>query len=139
MSKKIFIEKEIKKLSQNKYVSAVTSKKITYTNDFKRLLITAHDNAKTTKQIFEECGFAVETLGMIRIKAAGKRWRRTFKEEGILGLDDGRKLINKKTINKSLPLKEQNRRLEVQIKLLKAENELLKKVELIERGLRITK
>ena len=76
---------------------------------------------------------------MIRIKAAWKRWRRTFKEEGILGLDDGRKLINKKTINKSLPLKEQNRRLEVQIKLLKVENELFKKVELIERGLRITK
>lgn len=64
---------------------------------------------------------------MIRIKAAGKRWRRTFKEEGILGLDDGRKLINKKTVNKGLALKEQNSRLEAQIKLLKVENELLKK------------
>jgi transposase-like protein len=139
MSKKDFTEKELKILSQNKYVNSVTSKKITYTNEFKLLLIAAHDNGKTTKQIFEECGFDVETLGMIRIKAAGKRWRRTFKEEGILGLNDGRKLVNKKTINKSLTLKEQNSRLEAQVKLLKAENELLKKIELLERGMKIKK
>lgn len=139
MSKKDFNEKELKILSQNKYVNSVTSKKITYTNEFKLLLIAAHDNGKTTKQIFEECGFDVETLGMIRIKAAGKRWRRTFKEEGVLGLDDGRKLVNKKTVNKSLTLKEQNSRLEAQVKLLKAENELLKKIELLERGMKIKK
>lgn len=139
MSKKDFTEKEIKTLSQNKYVNSVTSKKITYTNEFKLLLIAAHDNGKTTKQIFQECGFDVEILGMIRIKAAGKRWRRTFKEEGILGLDDGRKLVNKKTLNKKLTLKEQNSRLEAQVKLLKAENELLKKIELLERGMKIKK
>jgi len=139
MSKKDFNEKELKILSQNKYVNSVTVKKITYTNEFKLLLIAAHDNGKTTKQIFEECGFDVETLGMIRIKAAGKRWRRTFKKEGVLGLDDGRKLVNKKTINKSLTLKEQNSRLEAQVKLLKAEIELLKKIELLERGLKIKK
>lgn len=107
MSKKDFTEKEVKILAQNKYVNFVTSKKITYTNEFKRLLISAHDKGKITKQIFEECGFDIETLGMIRIKATGKRWRRTFKEEGALGLDDGRKLINKKTISKGLTLKEQ--------------------------------
>lgn len=139
MSKKDFSEKEIKILSQNKYVNSVTSQKITYTNEFKLLLIAAHDNGKTTKQIFEECGFDVETLGMIRIKAAGKRWRRTFKEEGVLGLDDGRKLVNMKTVNKSLALKEQNSKLEAQVKLLKSENELLKKIELLERGMKIKK
>ena len=96
MSKKDFTEKEIKILSQNKYVSSITSKKITYTDEFKRLLIAEHANGKSTRKIFEECGFDVDALGMIRVKAAGKRWRRTFKEEGMLGLDDGRKLINKK-------------------------------------------
>lgn len=42
------------------------SLKVTYLNlnEFKLLLIAAHDNGKTTKQIFEECGFDVETLGM---------------------------------------------------------------------------
>ena len=95
MSKKDFTAKELKILTQNKYVNSDTTKKITYTNEFKRLLIAAHDNGKTTKHIFEECGIDVETLGMIRIKAAGKRWRRTFREEGVLGLDDGGKLMNK--------------------------------------------
>lgn len=139
MSKKDFTEKEVKILSQNKYENSVTTKKITYTNEFKRLLIATHDNGKTTKQIFEECGFDVETLGLIRIKAAGKRWRRVFKEEGVLGLDDGRKLMNKKSVNKDLTLEEQNRRLEARVKLLEAENELLKKIELLERGLKIRK
>lgn len=138
MSRKAFTEKEIIKLSKNKYVSSVTAKKITYTNDFKRLLITAHDNEKTTKQVFEECGFDIECLGMIRIKAAGKRWRRTFREKGVLGLDDGRKLSNKNVINKNLSLKEQNCRLEAKLKLLQAENELLKKIDLLERGLKVT-
>ena len=67
MSKKIFTEKEIKKLSQNKYVSSVTSKKISYTDEFKRLLIAAHANGKSTRRIFEECGFDIDTLGMIRV------------------------------------------------------------------------
>lgn len=137
MSKKIFTEKEIKKLSQNKYVSSVTSKKISYTDEFKRLLIASHAKGKSTRRIFEECGFDIDTLGMIRVKAAGKRWRRIFKNEGVLGLDDGRKLINKKTVNKSLSLKEQNNKLEAQIKLLKAENELLKKINIAERGLEV--
>lgn len=47
MSKKVFNEKELK-ISQNKYVNSVTAKKITYTNEFKLLLIAAHDNGKTT-------------------------------------------------------------------------------------------
>lgn len=59
-------------------------------------------NGKATKQIFKKCSFDVETLGLIRIKATGKRLHRTFKEEGIFGLDDGRKLVNKKTVNKNL-------------------------------------
>jgi hypothetical protein len=37
MSKKDFTEKELKILSQNKYVNSVTFKKITYTNEFKLL------------------------------------------------------------------------------------------------------
>jgi len=127
MSKKDFTEKEIQILSQNKYVRSITSKKITYTDEFKRLLIAEHTNCKSTRKIFEEHGFDPDALGMIRIKAAGKRWRRNFKEEGIAGLDDKRKLINKKTPNKTLTLEEQNNRLQAQIKLLKAENELLKK------------
>ena len=43
MSKKDFTEKEVRILSQSKCVNSVTTKKIIYTNEFKRLLIAAHD------------------------------------------------------------------------------------------------
>ncbi len=39
MSKKLFTEKEIKLLSKNKYVKYVSSKGITYTDEFKHILL----------------------------------------------------------------------------------------------------
>lgn len=108
----------------------------TYTDEFKRILIAEHSNGKSTRKIFEECAFDVDVLGMIRIKAAGKRWRKTFKKEGVLGLDDARKMNNGRSKMNNLSLREQNARLKAQVKLLKAENELLKKIEIAERGLR---
>nr|WP_180320179.1 hypothetical protein [Cytobacillus gottheilii] len=39
MSKKTFTEKEIKELSINPFVKAVSAKGITYTDEFKRLFI----------------------------------------------------------------------------------------------------
>ena len=39
MSKKLFTEQEIIILKQNKYVKKVTSKGITYTDEFKRIFI----------------------------------------------------------------------------------------------------
>jgi len=135
MSKNLFTDEDIKKLSTNKYVRTVSPKAITYTDEFKRILIAEHNNGKSTRKIFEECGFDVDALGMIRVKAAGKRWRKTFRKDGVLGLDDARKINNRKAQPQNLSLKEQNSRLEAQIKLLKAENELLKKIEIAERGL----
>lgn len=73
MSKKIFTEKEMQLLSSNKYVKSVRPKGITYTDEFKRLFIIEKEKGKFPRQIFEECGFDVEILGMDRIKAASKR------------------------------------------------------------------
>jgi len=39
MSKKLFTEKEIKILSKNQYVKTISSKGITYTEEFKQILI----------------------------------------------------------------------------------------------------
>jgi transposase len=46
MSKKIFSEKEIKLLSANPYVKAVSSKGITYADEFKRIFITENEKGK---------------------------------------------------------------------------------------------
>ena len=47
MSKKIFNEQEILELSKNKYVKNVTSKGITYTNEFKLQFIAEYETGKT--------------------------------------------------------------------------------------------
>ena len=70
MSKKIFTEKEIKLLSANKYVKSVSSKGITYTDEFKHIFIAEKEKGKFPREIFEECGFDVEILGMKRIECS---------------------------------------------------------------------
>ena len=81
MSKKIFTEKEIKLLSANKYVKSVSSKGITYTDEFKHIFIAEKENGKLPREIFEECGFDIEVLGMDRVNSASKRWRKAYKNE----------------------------------------------------------
>ena len=50
MSKKIFTEKEIKQLSTNKYVKSVSTKGITYTDEFKHIFIAEKEKGKINKR-----------------------------------------------------------------------------------------
>ncbi|WP_420063837.1 IS3 family transposase [Metabacillus litoralis] len=127
MSKKIFTEKEIKQLSTNKYVKAVSSKGITYTDEFKRYFIDENEKGKLPREIFEKSGFDIDIIGMKRVESSGKRWRAAHRENGLLGLRDTRSESSGRPKEKELTLEEKNVRLEAQINLLKAENELLKK------------
>lgn len=136
MSNKIFTEKEIKVLSKNKYVENVTNKGITYTDEFKRTFIAKNEKGKLPRVIFEECGFDTEILGMQRIHSCGKRWRNGYRNKGIDGLKDTRKGNSGRPLERNLSDEEKIDRLKLQNKLLKAENELLKKVDLLERRLR---
>ena len=126
MSKKLFTEKEIEILSQNKYVKKVSSKGITYTDEFKRRFIIENQSGKFPREIFEECGFNIDILGMKRVESSGKRWRSAFRRNGITQLQDTRKFNNGRP-------SEKYKKLESKTKLLQAENELLKKLEMIER------
>ena len=65
-----------------------------------------------------------------------KRWRTAYKKNGVRGLDDSRKCNSGKTIGKELSIEEKYQRIKVQNNLLKAENELLKKLDMIERRMR---
>lgn len=133
MSKKLFTNEEIKLLSKNKYIKNITIKGITYTEEFKKIFICENINGKLPRQIFEEYGFDVDILGMNRIHSAGKRWRKSYKEDGLIGLSDTRKLNSGRPRTKDLSLEEKYARLEAKLKLLKAENELLKKLDMMER------
>ncbi|OLS34081.1 transposase, partial [Alkalihalophilus pseudofirmus] len=70
MSKKDFTKNEIKRLSSNKYVRSVSSKSITYTDEFKHIFIAEKEKGRFARDIFEVCGFDVEVLGTERIKSA---------------------------------------------------------------------
>lgn len=72
---------------------------------------------------------------MKRIKSAATRWRTSYKVLGELGLQDTRKLNNGRPSTKNLSLEEKLARLEAKNKLLMSENELLKKLDILERRL----
>ncbi|ARC83535.1 putative transposase OrfA [Clostridium argentinense CDC 2741] len=134
MSKKIFTENEIAILSKNKFVKNVSSKGITYTDEFKRLFIAENEDGKFPRQIFEECGFNIDILGLNRIQSCGKRWRAAFRKNGVTQLQDTRKFNTGRPIEKKLSIEEKYEKLQAKIKLLEAENELLKKLEMLERS-----
>jgi transposase len=136
MSKKIFTEKEIKQLSANPYVKSVSAKGITYTDEFKRIFIAEKEKGNFSRQIFEKYGFDTDTIGMTRINAASKRWQAIYKKNGIIGLSDTRAGNSGRPREREISLEEKNARLQAQLNLVKAENELLKKIRFAERGLK---
>jgi len=136
MSKKIFTENEIAILSENKFVKNVSSKGITYTDEFKRLFIAENEDGKFPRQIFEECGFNIDILGLNRVQSCGKRWRAAFRRNGVTQLQDTRKFNTGRRTEKNLSIEEKYEKLQAKIKLLEAENELLKKLEMLERSVK---
>lgn len=137
MSNKLFTSKEIEILSKNPYVKKVSSKGITYTDEFRSIFINENENGKLPRAIFEAHGLSAEILGLKRIQSSGKRWRALYRENGALGLIDNRSQNSGRSSEKDLSLEEKYKRLKAQNQLLKAENELLKKIKLMERGLKI--
>lgn len=113
MSIKTFTEKQIKLLSNNQYVMNVSDKSITYTDEFKRIFMSENEIGKLPRLIFEEHGFDID----------------------IVGLRDMRKEKSGRPIDKELSTEQKIERYKAQIKLLKAENEILKKIDFLERRL----
>ncbi len=133
MSKKTFTDLEMLDLSKNKYVKNVTAKGITYTNEFKLQFIAEYENGKTSRAIFEDAGFDVDIIGIKRIESASLRWRTAYNDKGVLGLEDTRTLNSGRTLNRDLTVEEILAKKDAEIAYLKAELELIKKLELQER------
>lgn len=133
MSKKLFSKEEIDRLKQNKYVKNISPKAITYTDEFKLYFIAEYTNGKITRDIFNQAGLDVEILGEERIKNARKRWMKAYKNEGVLGLRDTRKTNSGRPLERELTLEDQLAKKDAEIEYLKAELELVKKLDLEER------
>lgn len=133
MTKKQFTEKEITVLTDNHFVKKVSPKGITYTDEFKQHFISEFMKGKFSRQIFEEAGFDAAIIGKKRIESASLRWRTAYQADGVLGLKDTRKDHSGRPRLKELTLEEKYARMEAKMKLLEAENELLKKIRMSER------
>ena len=134
MSKILFTDVQVKKLSKNKWIKNITNKGITYTNEFKYKLVKECENYKKFPQdVFRECGINPEIVGKKRIDCSAYRWRKQINSTGEI--IDTRTTKSGNTIKRELSDKEKLKRAEAKIKLLEAENELLKKNELIEMGI----
>ncbi|SFN29955.1 hypothetical protein SAMN05421832_1441 [Psychrobacillus psychrodurans] len=133
MTKNYLTPNQQKELKKNPYVKAVSNKAITYTDEFKRLFITENEFGKFPREIFEDAGFDIEMMGMTRIHKAAARWKTAYQNQGITGLEDSRKYSSGRPLERELSLKEKYARLEAKTRLLEAENELLKKLDLLER------
>lgn len=130
MSNKIFTQKEIETLSKNPYIKNVSAKGITYTDEFKRIFISENETGKFPREIFEDHGFDINILGIRRIKSSGNRWRTAYREDGICGLKDTRADNSGRSSEKDLSIEEKYERLKAENNFLKAENELLKKIDI---------
>ena len=133
MTKNYLTPNQQSELNKNPYVKAVSEKAITYTDEFKRLFISENEAGKSPRQIFEEAGFDIGVIGMIRVQKSANRWRRSYRDQGITGLEDTRKYSTGRPLERELSLEEKYARLEAKNRLLEAENELLKKLDLLER------
>lgn len=133
MTKNYLTSHQQTKLKMNPYVKAVSDKAITYTDEFKQLFIVQSEAGKLPREIFEEAGFDVEVIGITRVKKAANRWRTAYKEHGVGGLEDTRKYRSGRPLERALSIEEKYMRLEAKMRLLEAENALLKKLDLLER------
>ena len=71
MSKKLFSDKEIEILKNNKYVLNVSSKGITYTNEFKIQFIADSNNGMSSREIFEKANFDINILWCSKNRICG--------------------------------------------------------------------
>lgn len=134
MSNIVFTDSEVKKLRKNKYVRNVSNKSITYTDEFKEKVVFETENYKKfPRQVFEECGFDIGIIGIKRVENAAYKWRKQYKNLGEL--KDTRKYKSGRALKRELSNTEKLKRAEAKIKLLEAENEILKKNDMIQRGI----
>lgn len=133
MSKNQFSKEEVLELSKNQFVKNISCKSITYTNEFKIHFIAEYNKGKTPTQIFKEAGFNTSIIGAKRIKCASERWRKSYKENGVLGLNDSRVNNSGRPRKRELTDKEIIAKKDAELAYLKAELELVKKLDLEER------
>ena len=134
MSKIRFSNKEIETLRMNRYVKQISEKSITYTDEFKHHAIEQSEKGLMSTDIFERAGFDLAIIGRKRAQSSLDRWKRLYKDSGVMGLRDRRKENSGRPLDRELSLEEQLEREKAKNKFLQVQLEFQKKLDMIERG-----
>ncbi len=135
MNRRTFNPDQIRQLEANLHVASVSDRTIQYKGEFKIHAVRENLAGKRPIQIFEESGFDLDIIGKQTTNEALKRWRKTYRiygEEGLLNERRGKSNLGGRP-KKDDSVERRLAKAEARIKYLTAENELLKKLEALER------
>ena len=138
MKRKRFTDQEKQELFKNPNILKVGESNATYCPKFKIQAIKEYESGKSPTMIFNEAGINLEILGKSQPGKCLNRWCKIWREKGkefLLKEARGLAKASGRPWTKPLTSEEELKQLRAQNVLLKAENDFLKKLDLIERGL----
>ncbi|MCD7036743.1 IS3 family transposase [Metabacillus sp. GX 13764] len=130
MSKTYFTEEQLRLLEANPNILHVGAQTITYHPDFKVKAVQEYRKGKTPYQIFAQHEFDMKIIGSDKPKKCLHRWRKTYQMYGEEGLRMERRGLGStgRPSSREQTAEEKLKKAEARIKLLEAENDLLKKL-----------
>ena len=128
MSKLRFCKEDIEKLKDNPYISNISEKAITYTDEFKEKFVELYNKGKMPTEIFRLCKIPPEIIGRKRIDMLSYRLKK--KVEYGEELIDKRKEFSGRPKSKELTKDEEIQRLKHKIQYQEQQIEFLKKFPL---------
>lgn len=126
-----FTADQMKELNANPYVKNATEKYINYTEEFKKLFIEDYQNGMLPTMIFRKYGFDTSVLRKNRIRSFTNRVKKEINRPE--GFEDQRKNNSGRPSEKGLTSEEIIAKLKQQNKILRQENDFLKRVRSINK------
>ena len=126
-----FTDEQVEQLRKNPYVKSLTNRYINYTEEFKELFLVDYQGGMLPSLIFRKYGFDPNILGEQRVHAFTERVK--IQNERVDSFKDTRKGKSGRPITKDLTPEERLERAEQKIKILKQENDFLKRVRFINK------
>lgn len=129
MSKRIFTKEQAEELVRNINVSKCSTRSITYSKNFKTKAVRLYAEGLTSREIFSQAGFDLNTVGRYQPKRCLERWNKTWRRKGERGLvAETRGKSGRPKNPKFLSDADKIKWLEAEIAYLKAENDFLAKL-----------
>ena len=126
MNRNIFKKGILERIRESSYVKKCTNKSVTYTYEFKKMALEQYNQGVSSREIWRRAGFDINIWRQDYPRECLKRWRKIVKSNGLQGLAEPRWVGRPKS--KGVTDRDIIKRLNLQIKYLKAENVFLVKL-----------